>query len=156
MTNWICVAEFVRGREDECLRLPVSEKGPILRIHQAGRGSSPVHKDPPSGIMQRERRSQCLPGRMPAQHRANCANHPLCVIVLDLDQDARTWLGSGEGPYGSAKRYRGCYVSGRATGRWGWVLDEQSQLNENLVDAVGRLEGAWPPYMCGEAPSGIW
>src|SRR6266702_6909580 len=91
---------------------------------------------------------------MPAQRRANP-----CVIVLDLEEDARTWLGSGEDSYGSAKSYHDYYEGGRVAGRWGWVFDELSQLNQDLVDAVGRLEGAWQPYSCAvrdhAVPSGL-
>jgi hypothetical protein len=72
-------------------------------------------------------------GRMQAQHQA-CENHP-CVIVLDLEGYGRTWLGSGEGSYGSAMGYRGYYVGGRVAGRRGWVFDEQSHL-------VNAVEGA--------------
>lgn len=81
------------------------------------------------------------------------------MIVLDLEEDARTWLGSGEGSYGFAKRYRDYYVGGRVAGRRGWVFDEQNQLNQGLADVVGRLEGAWQPYAYAArdqaAPSGL-
>ena len=90
---------------------------------------------------------------MRAQRRGNCANHPY-EIVLDLGEYVRTWQGSGEDPYGSAKSYRGYYVGGRVAGRRGWVFDEP-RLNQDLVDAVGHLEGAWQPYSCAVRDQGV-
>jgi hypothetical protein len=63
-------------------------------------------------------------------------------------------LGSDEGSYDSAKRYHGYHVGGRVAGMWGRVLDEQSQLNQGLVDAVGGLEGRRQPNSCAVRDQG--
>lgn len=50
-------------------------------------------------------------------------------------------------------------MGGRVADRQGWVFDERSRLNQDLADAVGRLEEALQPYSCAvrdqAGPSGL-
>ena len=50
-------------------------------------------------------------------------------------------------------------MDGGVAGRRVWVFDERRQLNQDLADAVGRLEEALQPYSCAVRdqadPSGL-